>query len=144
MSFTSRTGKCLKIWSLYNVGDCLYRVFTTAKKALSFQRKISFIQDILFSFFKWDTLVQKKGTFFSLKRRGGQMPRCPPVQRLLTLSMLKICPPGRKVLENISAHFASIQNKTFCSYTSFFVLLAWISRYDNLLQINAWHHDHWQ
>jgi hypothetical protein len=120
MSFTSRTGKCLKIWSLYNVGDCLYRVFTTAKKALSFQRKRAFIQEILFSFFKWDTLSQKNGTFFTLKKRGGTDVPLAPVQRPLTLSMRKICPPGRKGLENISAHFASIQSKTFCSYTSLY------------------------
>ena len=51
-----------KIWSLYNVGNGLYRVFTTAKRVLSFQQKI---QEILFSFFKWDTLAQKKGHFFN-------------------------------------------------------------------------------
>jgi hypothetical protein len=41
----------LKIWSLYNVGNNLYRVFATAKRALSFQQKRAFIQEILFSFF---------------------------------------------------------------------------------------------
>jgi hypothetical protein len=34
-------------------------VFTTAKRALSFQQKRAFIQEILFSFFKWGTLAQK-------------------------------------------------------------------------------------
>jgi hypothetical protein len=38
----------LKIWSLYDVGNGLYRVFTAAKKALSFQQKRAFIQEILF------------------------------------------------------------------------------------------------
>jgi hypothetical protein len=28
------------------------------------------IQEILFSFFKWSTLAQKKGTFFNLKKSG--------------------------------------------------------------------------
>jgi hypothetical protein len=36
--------KFLKIWSLYDVGNGLYRVFTAAKKALSFQQKRAFIQ----------------------------------------------------------------------------------------------------
>jgi hypothetical protein len=40
--------KCLKIWSLYDVGNGLYRVFTAAKKALSFQQKRAFIQEKLF------------------------------------------------------------------------------------------------
>jgi hypothetical protein len=34
-------------------GNGLYRVFTTAKRAFSFQKKRAFIQEILFSFFKW-------------------------------------------------------------------------------------------
>jgi hypothetical protein len=37
--------KFLKIWSLYNVGNDLYRVLTTAKRALSFQQKRAFIQE---------------------------------------------------------------------------------------------------
>jgi hypothetical protein len=40
--------KFLKIWSLYDVGNGLYRVFTAAKKALSFQQKRAFIQEIIF------------------------------------------------------------------------------------------------
>jgi hypothetical protein len=56
--------KCLKIWSLYDVGNSLYRVFTTAKRALSFQQKRAFTSRILFSFFKWGTSAQKKGHFF--------------------------------------------------------------------------------
>ena len=45
---------CLKYGvSIYNVGNGLYRVFTTAKRAFSFQKKRAFIQEILFSFFKW-------------------------------------------------------------------------------------------
>jgi hypothetical protein len=44
----SRGRKCLKIWNLYNIGNGLYRVFTTAKRALSFQQKRAFIQEILF------------------------------------------------------------------------------------------------
>ena len=62
--------KFLKIWNLYNVGNGLYRVFTTAKRALSFQQKRAFIQEILFSFCKWGTLAQK-GTFFTFKKVGG-------------------------------------------------------------------------
>ena len=46
--------------------------FTTAKRALSFQQKRAFIQEILFSFFKWDTLAQKKVG-------GGTWPQCPTV-----------------------------------------------------------------
>jgi hypothetical protein len=69
--------KCLKIWSLYSVGNGLYRVFTTAKRALSFQQKRVFIQEILFSFFKWSTLAQKIGHFFHLSE-GEHMPPLPP------------------------------------------------------------------
>jgi hypothetical protein len=61
----------LKIWSLYNVGNGLYRVFTTAKRAFSFQKKWAFIQEILFSFFKWGISAQKKGTFFTFKKVWG-------------------------------------------------------------------------
>jgi hypothetical protein len=72
----------LKIWSLYNVRNGLNgnRVFATEKKALSFQQKRVFIQEILFSFCKWSTLAQKKGTFFTLKKIGGRghMPPFPP------------------------------------------------------------------
>ena len=68
-------GNFLKIWSLYNVRNILYRVFTTAKRALSFQQcqKRAFIQEILFSFFKRGTLAQKKGHFFPLLKKcvGG-------------------------------------------------------------------------
>jgi hypothetical protein len=42
--------KFLKIWSLYNVGNGLCRVFTTAKRALSFQQKRAFIQEKLYYF----------------------------------------------------------------------------------------------
>ena len=63
--------KVLKIWNLYNVGNGLYRVFTTAKRALSFQQKRAFIQEILFSFCKWGTLARQKGTFFTFKSGGG-------------------------------------------------------------------------
>jgi hypothetical protein len=69
--------KFLKICSLYNVENGLYRVFTTAKRALSFQQKRAFIQEILFSFFKWDTLAQKKGHFFTFKKVGGGMAPMP-------------------------------------------------------------------
>jgi hypothetical protein len=44
--------KFLKIWSHYNGGNGLYRLFTTAKRALSLQKKRASIQEILFSFFK--------------------------------------------------------------------------------------------
>ena len=64
MSFTSKT-KILKKRNLYNVGNGLYRVFTRAKRALSFQQKRAFIQEIV-SFFKWGTLARKKSTFFPL------------------------------------------------------------------------------
>ena len=71
--------KFLKIWNLYNVGNGLYRIFTTAKRALSFQQKRAFIQEILFSFCKWGTLAPQKGTFSLLKKvGGGQMPPLPP------------------------------------------------------------------
>ena len=71
--------KFLKIWNLYNVGNGLYRVFTTANRALSFQQKRAFIQEILFSFCKWGTLAPQKGTFFTFKKvGGGQMPPLPP------------------------------------------------------------------
>ena len=39
----------LKIWNLYNVGNGFYRVFTTAKRVLSFQQKRAFIHEILCS-----------------------------------------------------------------------------------------------
>jgi hypothetical protein len=51
-------------------------VFTTAKSALSFQQKRAFIQEILFSFFKWGTSTQKKS--FLKKWGGGHMPPLPP------------------------------------------------------------------
>ena len=60
----------LKIWNLYNVGNGLYRVFTTAKRALSFQQRRAFIQEILFSFCKWGTFSKSGG--------GGKMPPLPP------------------------------------------------------------------
>ena len=81
ISFRSRAGrKFLKIWSLYNVGNGIYRVFTTAKRALSFQQKRAFIQEILYSSFKWGTLAQKEGTFFTFKKLwgGGHMPSLHP------------------------------------------------------------------
>jgi hypothetical protein len=46
-----------RLCSLYNAGNGLYRVFTTTKRALSFQQKRVFIQEILFSFFKWAPLA---------------------------------------------------------------------------------------
>jgi hypothetical protein len=70
--------KFLKICSLYNVGNGLHRVFTTAKRALSFQQKMAFIQEILFPFFKWGTLAQKKGHFFHLSMGGGAHAPIPP------------------------------------------------------------------
>ena len=70
MSFTSRT-KIFEIRSLHNVGNGLYRVFTIAKRALSFQQQRAIIQEILFSFFKCKgTLSQKKGTFLLLEKVG--------------------------------------------------------------------------
>ena len=42
--------KIFKKWGVYNVGNDLYRVFTTAEWALSFQQKRAFIQEIFFSF----------------------------------------------------------------------------------------------
>jgi hypothetical protein len=70
MSFTSRT----KIFENYgipvhNVGNGFYRVFTTAKRALSFLQKRAFIQEILFSFCKWGTLAPQKGTFFTFFKK---------------------------------------------------------------------------
>ena len=70
--------KILKIWNLYNVGNGLYRVFTTAKRALFFQQKRAFIQEILFSFCKWGTLAPKKHTFFTFKKVRGTCPHCLP------------------------------------------------------------------
>ena len=79
MSLTSRT-KIFENMAFYNVGNGLYRVFTTAKRAHSFQLKRAIIQEILFSFFKWGTLAQRKikGTFFTLKKVGRHLPYCPP------------------------------------------------------------------
>jgi hypothetical protein len=83
--------KFLKIWSLYTSEMALYycnALFTTAKRALSFQQNRAFIQEILFSFFKWGTLAQKKEHFFSLlKKWEGTCPYCPPVLRPLSLPM---------------------------------------------------------
>ena len=71
--------KFLKIRSLHNVGNGLYRVFPIAKRALSFQQQRAIIQEILFSFFKCrGTLSQKKGTFFTFRKSGGTCPHCPP------------------------------------------------------------------
>ena len=70
--------KFLKIWNLYNVGNGLYRVFTTAKRALSFQKKRAFIPEILFSFCKWGTLAPQKGIFFTCVGGGGRCPHCLP------------------------------------------------------------------
>jgi hypothetical protein len=72
MPFTSRTKFFENIWSLYNRGNGLYRVLTTAKRALSFQQRRAFIQEIHFSLFKWGISDQKKaGTFFTFKKVGG-------------------------------------------------------------------------
>jgi hypothetical protein len=69
----------LKRCSLYNVGNGLYRVFTGAKRALSFQQKRAFIQEILYSFFKMGTLAQKKRAIFSLlEKLGAHAPIAPP------------------------------------------------------------------
>ena len=71
--------KFLKTRNLYNVGNGLYRVFTTAKRALSFQQKRAFIQEILFSFCKWGTLAPKRALFSLLKKvGGGRCPHCLP------------------------------------------------------------------
>jgi hypothetical protein len=43
--------------------DMAFTEFNTAKRALSFQQKRAFNQEILFSFFKWAILAQKNGTF---------------------------------------------------------------------------------
>jgi hypothetical protein len=64
MSFTSRT----KIWSLYNVGNGLYRVFTTGKKGTFFPAKEG---------------VHSRNTFFGhfsplLKSGGTHAPVAPP------------------------------------------------------------------
>ena len=51
----------------YGVSITSEMVFTESlllQKALSFQQKRAFIQKILFSFFKWGTLAQRKGHFF--------------------------------------------------------------------------------
>jgi hypothetical protein len=52
-------------------------VFTTAKRALSFQQKRAFIQEILFSFFKWGTSTQKK-SFLKKWGGGAHAPIAPP------------------------------------------------------------------
>jgi hypothetical protein len=52
--------KILKICSLYNVGNGLYRVFTTAKRAFSFQKRGRLFKKY---FFRSQT-AQKKGHFF--------------------------------------------------------------------------------
>jgi hypothetical protein len=56
--------KFLKIWSLYDVGNGLYRVFTAAEKALSFQQKRAFIQEILFFVLYLGHFSPEKGHFF--------------------------------------------------------------------------------
>jgi hypothetical protein len=64
----------MKVWlrhCLYNVGNGLYRVFTTAKKAFSFQKKRAFIQEILFRSLNGAFKPRKKGTFFTLKKSGA-------------------------------------------------------------------------
>jgi hypothetical protein len=108
ISFRSRAErKFLKIWSLYNVGNGLYRVFTTANRALSFQQKRAFIQEILYSSFKWGTLAQKEGTFFTFKKvwegggGGGTCPHCTPVPRpLITTFYLQFNCMQRNADEN--------------------------------------------
>jgi hypothetical protein len=80
MSCKSQTKIFEKMESLYNVGNGLYSAFTTAKRALSFQQKRAFIQEILFSFSKWGTLAQKKGHVFHLWGGGG---KCPPMPQVL-------------------------------------------------------------
>jgi hypothetical protein len=91
MSFTSRAKIFENMESLYTSEMALYycnALFTTAKRALSFQQNRAFIQEILFSFFKWGTLAQKKEHFFSLlKKWEGTCPYCPPVLRPLSLPM---------------------------------------------------------
>ena len=62
--------KFLKIWNLDNVGNCLYRVFTTAKRALCFQQEGVHSRNT-FLFCKWGTLPPKRALFSHLKKRGG-------------------------------------------------------------------------
>jgi hypothetical protein len=48
--FVHEPNENFKKLNVYNVGNDLYRVFTTAERALSFQKNRAFIQKILFSF----------------------------------------------------------------------------------------------
>ena len=120
--------KCLKIWSLYSVGNGLYRVFTTAKRALSFQQKRVFIQEILFSFFKWSTLAQKIGHFFHLSG-GEHMPPLPPPLRCVgPCNSLKIQAKLRRF---------EIRTKGRGSFTCIFQIVETLSFHRFLLQIYA-------
>ena len=76
MPFTSRT-KMFENMNSYNAGNGLTECHL--KMAFSFQQNNS-IQEIPFWFFKWGTLTQKIGTFFTHKsgRGGGLCPHCFP------------------------------------------------------------------
>ena len=47
------------------------RHFLSSKRGRLFKK-------YFFSFCNWGTLAQKKGTFFTFKKRGGHMPPLPP------------------------------------------------------------------
>ena len=71
----------MKIWSLYNVENGLYRVFTTAKRAFSFRKRGRLFKKYFFRSLNGAFKPRKKGTFLLLKNLGGgggTCPHCPP------------------------------------------------------------------
>ena len=76
--------KFLKIWSLYNVGNGLYRVFTTAKRAVLSRKRGRLFKKYFFRSLNGAFKPRKKGTFFTFKKVGGaHAPIAPPVPRPL-------------------------------------------------------------
>jgi hypothetical protein len=70
--------KFLKIWSLYNVGNGLYSVFTTAKRAVLSRKRRRLFKKYFFRSLNGAFKPRKKDTFFTFKKVGGTCPHCPP------------------------------------------------------------------
>jgi hypothetical protein len=77
LSFTSQT-KFLKIWSLHNVGNGIYRVFTTAKRAFPSSRRGRSFKKYCFRSVNGSLWPPKSALFSLLKKVRGTCPHCLP------------------------------------------------------------------
>ena len=70
--------KFLKIWSLYNVGNGLYRVFTTAKRAVLSRKRGRLFKKYFFCSLMGHLSPEKRALFSLLKKWGAHAPIAPP------------------------------------------------------------------